>query len=192
MSQPVQVTVHSDPGCPWAYSAAPSLRVIDWRYREQLEWRLVLIGLTEVAQQYLDRGYTPFSMSRGYVTFRTRFGMPFGTTPRARVVGTGRACRAIAAARLLQPGSEWLVFRALQFGWFTTPGLLDEDAAILAAIRDVPWIDAERVVSLLDDPGSSRRTSATGPRPGRRPARRPSCRARPPRRTAPSATRRPR
>lgn len=153
MSQPVKVTVFNDPGCPWAYSAVPSLRVIDWRYREQLDWRLVLIGLTEVAQQYVDRGYTPFSMSRGYVTYRTRYGMPFSNTPRQRVVGTGRACRAIAAARLLDPGSEWRVFRALQLGWFTTPALLDEDEAILAAIRDVPGIDAERIVSLLDDTG---------------------------------------
>ncbi|MFQ5427260.1 MAG: DsbA family protein, partial [Gaiellales bacterium] len=150
MPTPIQVTVHNDPGCPWSYSGAPPLRVLEWRYRDQLDWRLVLIGLTEVAQQYVDRGYTPLSMSRGYVSFK-RFGMPFSTTPRERVVSTARACRAIAAARQLEPGSEWTVFRHLQLAWFTTQLLLDEDAAIHAALEDAPGVNADAIVALLDD-----------------------------------------
>ena len=51
--------------------------------------------------------------------------MPFAPEPRARVVGTGPACRAVVAARILAPGTEWQVFRALQFAWFTTTLLLD-------------------------------------------------------------------
>src|SRR5437867_688488 len=53
-------------------------------------------------------------------------GMPLLPTTRARVVGTSRACRAVVAARILAPGTEWQVFRALQFAWFTTTLLLDE------------------------------------------------------------------
>ncbi|MSO94940.1 MAG: hypothetical protein EXQ81_03980 [Thermoleophilia bacterium] len=33
--------------------------------------------------------------------------MPIAPEPRARVVGTGRACRAVVVARLQSPGSEW-------------------------------------------------------------------------------------
>ena len=150
MAEPIRVTVHNDPGCPWAYSAAPALRVLEWRYGAQLDWRLVLIGLTEEAKQYVDRGYTPLTMSTGYVQFR-RFGMPFSTTPRERVVATGRACRAIAAARILEPGSEWRAFRALQLAWFTTTLLLDDDEAIHEALRETDGIDADAIVSLLDD-----------------------------------------
>lgn len=146
----VRVTLYSDAGCPWAYSAAPALRVLEWRYGDALDWRLVLIGLTERAEQYVARGYTPLKSARGYASRFRRYGMPFSPEPRARVIGTGRACRAVAAARIAWPGSEWLVFRSLQFAWFTTTLLLDEDDAIRQAIRTVPGIDADAVVEMLD------------------------------------------
>ena len=66
------------------------------------------------------------------------------------MIGTGRACRAVVAARILAPGSEWAVFRALQFAWFTTTLLLDEDDAIREAIDGVPGIDADAIVGMID------------------------------------------
>src|SRR3954449_8693910 len=97
--QPISVTHFTDPGCPWAYSAMPALAALRWRYGDQLDWELVTIGLTEDAQQYVDRGYTPQMMTSGYLTFRRRWGMPFATAPKQRVSATSRACRAIVAAR---------------------------------------------------------------------------------------------
>ena len=61
----ITATLFSDPGCPWAYSESPALRVIEWRYGDQLDWNLVLIALTERAQQYADRGYTPLRGALG-------------------------------------------------------------------------------------------------------------------------------
>jgi protein-disulfide isomerase-like protein with CxxC motif len=151
LSAAIRATLFTDPGCPWAYSASPALRVLEWRYREQLDWQLVMIGLTEQPDQYAARGYTPFTAARGHVRFR-RYGMPFSPQIRPRIMSTGRACRAVTAARLLQPGSERAVFRALQFGWFTTGLLLDEDADLGRAILSVPGIDADAVVSLIDHP----------------------------------------
>ena len=152
MTEPVKVTVYNDAGCPWGYSANPALRVLEWRYGAQLDWRLVLIGLTEHAQEYVDRGYTPLKSAEGYARRFRRFGMPFAPEPRARVVGTGRACRAVVAARLLAPGSEWAVFRALQFAWFTTTLLLDEDEGIAQALKGVSGIDADAVVGSIGTP----------------------------------------
>ena len=43
----ITVTHYTDPGCPFAYSASPALTVLQWRYGEQLDWRLVTIGLSE-------------------------------------------------------------------------------------------------------------------------------------------------
>jgi 2-hydroxychromene-2-carboxylate isomerase len=148
MSEPIKATVYNDPGCPWAYSAVPAMRVMEWRYGDQLEWRLVLIGLTEEAQQYVDLGYTPLTMARAYLDF-ARFGMPFATAPRARVCSTARACRAIAAARILQPGSEWRVFRALQLAWFTTTLLLDEDDGIRQAIEPLADLDTGAIMNAI-------------------------------------------
>ncbi len=146
----ISVTHFTDPGCPWAYSAAPAHAALRWRYGDQLDWRLVTIGLTERAQQYVDRGYTPGSQARGYLKYR-RFGMPFGAAPRRRVPATARMCRAIHAARLQEPEREWAVFRALQFGHFTTTLVLDEDADVAQALADVD-VDAGAIVAGLDSP----------------------------------------
>jgi hypothetical protein len=123
--------------------------VIDWRYGDQLDWRLVVIGLTEDASAYVARGYTPLSGALGRLAFR-RYRMPFTSEPKERVSATARACRALVAARLADPGSEWRVLRALQLANFTTSLLLDDDTQLLSVLRGVPGVDAESIVSRLD------------------------------------------
>jgi 2-hydroxychromene-2-carboxylate isomerase len=150
MPEPVKVTMYNDAGCPWGYSANPAFRVLEWRYGDQLDWRLVVIGLTDVAQEYVDRGYTPLSSAEGYARRFRRFGMPLAPRPRARILGTGRSCRAVVAVRLQAPGREWAAFRALQFGFFTTTLLLDEDEAIAEALRPVRGIDVDAVIAAID------------------------------------------
>jgi predicted DsbA family dithiol-disulfide isomerase len=147
----ISATLYNDPACPWGYSANPALRVLEWRYGDQLDWRLVLIGLTEDASQYVARGYTPLRGALGQLRFR-RFGMPFAPAPKTRVSATARACRAVVAARLLNPGSEWAAFRALQLANFTTPLVLEDDAQLREALRGVPGVDADEVVARLDAP----------------------------------------
>jgi hypothetical protein len=125
--------------------------VLRWRYGDQLTWRLVTIGLTEQADQYLRRGYTPAGSARGYLRFRHR-GMPFATQPRARVSATGLACRAIVAARLHRPEYEIATFRALQFAWFTTPLVLDDPDDLVVALQRVERLDTDAVIAALDSP----------------------------------------
>jgi 2-hydroxychromene-2-carboxylate isomerase len=148
--QPITVLQFSDPGCPWAYSASPAFATLRWRYGDQLDWRLILIGLTESAQQYVDRGYTPERQARGYRNFR-RYGMPFATQPKRRVAATSRACRAVIAARMQDPALGDAAFRALQLMQFTTPLLLDEDGDLAAGLRRVPGLDAAATVARIDD-----------------------------------------
>ena len=145
----IATTLYTDPACPWAYSEIPALRVIDWRYGAQLDWRLVLIGLTESAQQYIDRGYTPLGSARSHAAFR-RYGMPFAPRPKARIAATARACRAVEAARLLQPGSEWGALRALQLCQFSTALVLDDDAAVAGVVAAATGLDADLVRDQLD------------------------------------------
>jgi protein-disulfide isomerase-like protein with CxxC motif len=145
----IEVTHFSDPCCPWAYSASPALAVLRWRYGSQLQWQLVTIGLTESAEQYASRGYTPTRAALGYMRYR-RFGMPFATTPRARISATARACRAIVATRLLDPQREYEVFRALQFAQFTSTLVLDDSRDIATALERVSGLDAQAVVDALD------------------------------------------
>jgi 2-hydroxychromene-2-carboxylate isomerase len=165
------LTHYSDPGCPWAYSANPALTVLRWRYGDQLVWRHVMIGLSETPERYERLGMTPQSQAQGYRRFRAR-GMPFATEPRPRLASTGRACRAIVATRLQAPELEFAAFRALQSAWFTTPLVLDEDAAIAEVLAGVEGLDADAVVASIDDPAveeayqadrAAARTAAGGP-----------------------------
>jgi protein-disulfide isomerase-like protein with CxxC motif len=149
---PIDATHFTDPGCPWAYSAAPALAALRWRYADGLRWRHVMIGLTESASQYEARGYTPQRNALTAQRFR-RYGMPFGAGVKERVAGTSRGCRAIIAARLADPGHEFPAFRALQFMQFTTEGLLDTDADVAAALeRWAPQVDAAAAVAGIDAP----------------------------------------
>jgi 2-hydroxychromene-2-carboxylate isomerase len=145
----ISVTHLSDPGCPFAYSAMPYITALQWRYGDQLAWRHVMIGLTESAQQYVDRGYTPLRSARGQRRFHV-YGMPFGRQPKPRMAATARACRAIVATRLIAPEQEWPVFRSLQFTQFTTALPLDSDAALRNALLRVPGVDTETVMGMLD------------------------------------------
>jgi 2-hydroxychromene-2-carboxylate isomerase len=148
----IDVTLFNDPGCPWGYSESPALAVLRWRYGSQLSWRLVTIGLAESTERYEQAGYTPARMAAGHIMFRERYGMPFALAPRARVLATARACRAIVATRLLDPARELAVLRALQLAWFNTTLLLDEDAELAQALEHVPGLDAKAIIAALDDP----------------------------------------
>ena len=158
-SVPIDVAHFTDPGCPWAWSASPAHAVLRWRYGDALRWRLVMIGLTERAEQYVARGYTPAGQALGYMRFR-RYGMPFAAAPRRRIGATGRPCRAVVATRLLDPPREEHVFRALQLGMFTDGLVLDDDADIARALERVNGLDVRAVLAALGDPEVERRYEA--------------------------------
>jgi 2-hydroxychromene-2-carboxylate isomerase len=151
----LHVTHYSDPGCPWAWSASPALAVLQWRYGDQLEWRHVMIGLTERGAVYEARGYTPAGQARGYRNFRRR-GMPFATQPKERVSGTWPMCRVVVATRLTAPEREWAVFRALQFAQFTSTLYLEDPANLREAIAWVPGIDPDAIIAAAQDPETER------------------------------------
>jgi protein-disulfide isomerase-like protein with CxxC motif len=146
----IQATLYTDPGCPWAYSANPALRVLEWRYRDQLSWRLVVIGLREEVGAAAVRAFDPERALARYRVYEERYGMPFGSSQKERPAGTGRGCRAIVAVGLLDPGSEWTVLRALQLANFTSTLYLDDAESIRLALRTVPGVDADAIVERID------------------------------------------
>jgi 2-hydroxychromene-2-carboxylate isomerase len=148
----VEATLYTDAACPWAYSASPALRVLEWRYRDQLSWRLVMIGLREDASGLVARGYEPARAAERLRIFQERYEMPFDLVPKERPAGTGLGCRAVVAARLLSPGSEWRVLRTLQLAQFTTGLLLDDPERIRDALRGAREVDADGIVARLDAP----------------------------------------
>jgi protein-disulfide isomerase-like protein with CxxC motif len=148
-STTIATTHFSDPHCPWAYSSSPYHAALRWRFGDQLDWRLVLIGLSEGPERYVQAGYTPVRSAQGFKSFGRRFGMPFGGQPRPRVTGTGVACRLVVAARLEQPELEFSVFRALQLAQFTTTLLLDEPDDLRVVLDGVAGANTDRLLEAL-------------------------------------------
>jgi 2-hydroxychromene-2-carboxylate isomerase len=149
LHEPVAVIQYTDPSCPWAYSAEPFIRGLEWRYGEGLVWRTVMIGLSEDTRARERAGVTPEGRVKGWKTYEDRFGMPVLSTPRARLIASGRACRAVKAAERLGAGDRML--RALRLAWFTTTLLLDTDEAI-AELAAAAGLDGGAVVAGLADP----------------------------------------
>jgi protein-disulfide isomerase-like protein with CxxC motif len=147
----IEVTHFTDPGCPWAYSAAPAHTTLRWRYGDGLRWTLVMIGLTEEAGQYAARGYTPTRSALGYRRFR-RFGMPFQITPKAKLSATSPGCRAVVATRLFEPKLADAALRALQLAQFTTTGTLEDTETLRTALAGVDGLDGDAMVDRIDDP----------------------------------------
>ncbi len=146
----IKATVFNDAGCPWGYSANPAFRVLEWRYGDQIEWRLVVIGLRDKVTDAMREQFDPAGVTR-LTVFRDRYRMPFTLQPKARAASTGRGCLAVVAARVRFPGTEFRVMRALQLANFTTELLLDDDDQMRAALAELPGIDAGAIVESLDD-----------------------------------------
>lgn len=148
----IEATLYTDAACPWGYSANPAFRVLEWRYGDQLTWRLVMIGLRDEVSEAFARRFDPARSAASHASFGRRYGMPFGLVPKERPAATGRGCRTVVAARLIDSSSEWRVLRALQLAFFNTSLLLDDDEQIREALESVPGIDAAAIVNRLDDP----------------------------------------
>jgi protein-disulfide isomerase-like protein with CxxC motif len=150
--EPIVAWHFTDPGCPWGYSSRPAIARLRWRFGDQIDWRLVLIGLSESGRRYEESGFTPARLATSWRKFQRRFGIPFGSGVKSRMAGTSRACRAIIAAREEDPQLGYAALRALQLMNFTTTGLLDRDDDLLRALADVEGLDAEAIVNRIEDP----------------------------------------
>ena len=97
----------------------PALRVLEWRYRATH-----VAPRADRTARGCERAHRP-RLRPGQGGARTphvpgALRHAVRTRPKERPAGTGRGCRAVVAARLLAPGSEWRVLRALQLANFTT------------------------------------------------------------------------
>ena len=152
----VFITEFTDPGCPWAYSAEPFRRRLDWLYGEELEWKLCMVGLSESPDDYVERGFTAEKQSRGFERIAKDHGMPIDTAVRPRMAATMPACRAVVAARLHAPSRERMLLRRLRVRNFSGE-LLDEPETLAGAASDAGldpnelagWADGQDIEDAL-------------------------------------------
>lgn len=122
----VRVIEYTDPGCPWAYSAEPMRRRIEWLYGDHLDWEVRMVVLAESPQDYLDKGFTPERQAAAYAKIAREHGMPIDTRQRSRVAATQPACAAVVATRLFAPEHTRALLRCFRVHNFAGDALLDE------------------------------------------------------------------
>src|SRR3954454_22555150 len=102
----VLITEFTDPGCPFAYSAEPFRRRLQWLFGDQLQWRTRMVVLSESPEDYLEKGFTPEKQAAAYKELASEYGMPIDTRERPRMHATAPACLAVVAARRHAPSAE--------------------------------------------------------------------------------------
>lgn len=147
----LRVNEYTDPGCPWAWSAEPARRRIDWLYGDALEWRVHMVGLSSSPEDYEAKGMTTASMASGFASIARDHHMPIATHERPRLAATMPACRAVVAAREhAGERAARALLRALRLRHFGG-GLLDDPELIDAAADDA-GLGAETLHGWLADP----------------------------------------
>jgi predicted DsbA family dithiol-disulfide isomerase len=126
---------YTDPGCPFAFSAEPSRRRLEWLYGDALGWELRMVGLAERGEEYEEKGFTPDRQAESFRRLAERHHMPIDTSERPRMHATVPACRAVVAVRLHAPERERAILRALRVLTFSGR-LLDEPQTLSDAARE--------------------------------------------------------
>jgi len=148
------ITEYTDPACPFAWSAEPSRRRLEWLFGDQLGWSVRMVGLSDRSSDGSESGFTPERMSEAFHSMAERYGMPMDTSIRPRLAATLPACRAVVATRLHDVGRERALLRALRVRHFAGE-LLDEQDTIDGAARDA-GIDPVKLSAWMHETATER------------------------------------
>jgi predicted DsbA family dithiol-disulfide isomerase len=147
----VTITHFTDPGCPWAFSAEPRLRRIDWLYGEQLAWETRMLVLSESADDYEEKGFDTAKQASSYKKMADWFGMPIEWSERPAMAATIVACRPVVAARLHGPaGAADRLLRRLRVNGMGG-NQFDDPATIERATREA-GLDPDTLAGWQEDP----------------------------------------
>jgi 2-hydroxychromene-2-carboxylate isomerase len=124
----IEVTLFTDPACPFAFSAEPARQRLRWHYGDALRWQVRMIVLT------LEPGEAE-KLAEGAAGLQRRYGMPIAPEPYPRPASSEPACLAVVAARVNAPGTEQGLLRALRVRTMAG-GLLDDPELIASAAHD--------------------------------------------------------
>lgn len=150
----VHITEFTDPGCPWAYSAEPFKRRLNWLYGDSLEWEVRMVVLAESPSEYEERGFGTGEQSAAFDKISSEHGMPIDTRERPRMAATFPSCLAVVAARREAPDLAPRLLRRLRIRHFSGE-LLDEQATIEHAAADV-GLDAAELEQWMAHPETER------------------------------------
>ena len=155
----VHVEEFTDPACPFAWSAEPALRRLQWLYGDQLSWAPRMVVLSERVEDYLDKGFDTDKQARSMASIAAKYGMPIDATERPRMTATVHAARSVVAARVHAPDRADALLRRLRVHHLVAGDLIDEQEVIDAAAREA-GLDADRLWGWTKEPEVERELRA--------------------------------
>lgn len=146
----LKITEFTDPGCPFAWSAEPARRRLQWLYGDQLTWELRMVGLSKRPSDYEDKGFTPERQASSFRRLSEAYHMPMDFSVRPRMAATVPACRAVVAVRRHLPEQEAAMLRALRVLHFS--GRLLDDPETLTAAAEQAGVSADDLNAWMAEP----------------------------------------
>lgn len=164
----MELVLAADPMCSWCYGFGKEMELLLQRHPET-SLKIVLGGLRAGATDILDDGGKLFRLHH-WAKVEEASGLPFnreGLLARTNFVyDTEPVCRAVVAARVLQPEAEILkVFRAFQHAFYvdaldTTDGAVLADVGSRALTQLGHPVSAEEFLSTWNKRGTIEETAA--------------------------------
>lgn len=154
----LKITEYTDPGCPFAWSAEPARRRLQWLFGHQLAWELCMVGLAERGRDYEEKGFTPERQSASFRHLSEQHHMPMDFSLRPRMAATMPACRAVVAVRRHLPEQEAAILRALRVQHFS--GSLLDAPETLAAAAEQAGVEPAELDAWMREPETEDRLNA--------------------------------
>jgi len=132
----VNITVYTDPGCPFGFNAQRQELQLMWHYGHAAVIERRMIVLVQRSSSFEDLGLSPELVSRSRERLRALYGMPMGSEPVTRASATIDACRAYVGARMHASDRSLALLRSLRRRAHSDQQQLDDVETIRAAAAD--------------------------------------------------------
>jgi predicted DsbA family dithiol-disulfide isomerase len=132
----VEVTIYTDPGCPFGFNAQRQEAQLLWHYGHGVAVTRRMIVLSEQSSSFEERGLSREMVLANTRRLRALYGMPMIERAVDRLPSTLEACRAYVGARMHDPEHADLLLRSLRRRAFSDGQAIDELETIHGASTD--------------------------------------------------------
>jgi predicted DsbA family dithiol-disulfide isomerase len=148
----IQITEYTDPACPYAWSAEPARRRIEWLYGDGVHLVPCMVGLHESGDAAEAHGLSTEALAAGQAKLARAHHMPIDTAERPRLVGSVPACGAVVAVRRGAPQQERAMLRGLRVLHFAGEPI--DETATLHHAAERAGVDPGALEEWLQDPAT--------------------------------------
>jgi 2-hydroxychromene-2-carboxylate isomerase len=168
----VHIDKFTDPICPWAWSAEPFRRRLQWLYDGAISWTPRMVVLADTTEEQVEKGFTPERLAQSSRRIAREHHMPIDTRVRDYVPPSAAACRAVVAVREHDEQDRAQAFlRGLRVRYFRGEQI-DQPQVIAAAAQDAgldgddleKWAGTDATAAALE----ADKRAAREPRPAAR------------------------